>query len=184
MNRKNPTALSALLFGALLAFAAQAQDPQKPAAESAPAAATARAPGQEPDPRIIEGIMQCLGEGLPEGWQKTWFTINETGRNSKDATGTTRQFEAKFFYATDPKDAKGKPYRPCGANRIVDGVIALNDYLQPSQKRWTGLTMTFLIDGTYDASYDYTVRKPAPAAAPAKSAAKPAAKKKQETTKQ
>jgi hypothetical protein len=177
MNRKNPTAFSALLFGALLAFAAQAQDPQKPAAGPAAAAAAAPAPSQEPDPRIIEGIVQCLAEGLPDGWQKTWFTINETGRSSKDATGTTRQFEADFFYATDPKDAKGKPYRPCGANRIVDGVIALNDYLQPSQRHWTGVTMTFMLDGTYGANYDYSVRKPAPA----KAAPKAAAKKKQET---
>lgn len=183
MNRKSLNVFSALLLGALFAVAAQAQDPQKPAAEPAPAAAATPGPGQEPDPKIIEGLMECLAEGLPEGWQKTWFTISEIGRSSNLAEGTTRQFEAKFFYATDPNDTKGRTLKPCGANRIVDGVIALNDYLQPSQKRWTGVTMTFFIDGRYGANYDYTVRKPAPAAAPAKATAKPAAKKKLEATK-
>jgi hypothetical protein len=179
MKRTSLISLSTLILGTLFTFAAQAQAPQKPAAESAPVAATP-GPGQEPDPKIIEGIMQCLGEGLPEGWQKTWFVISETGRSTE---GTTRQFEAKFFYATDPKDAKGKPLAPCGGTRVIDHVIALNDYLQPSQRRWTGVTMTFMIDGSYSANYDYTVRKPAPAAAPAKAAAKPAAKKKQEAAK-
>ena len=180
MNRKSVTAFFALFLGALFALAAQAQDPQKPAAEPAPAAAVP-GPGQEPDPKIIEGIMACLGEGLPEDWKKAWFVISETGSNTRDAGGITRQFQANFFYATDPNETKGKSLKPCGANRIVDGVIALNDYLQPSQRRWTGVTMTFLVDGRYEATYDYTVHKPAPAAA--KSAAKPATKKKQETTK-
>ena len=182
MNRKSVTAFFALFLGALFALAAQAQDPQKPAAEPAPAAAVP-GPGQEPDPKIIEGIMACLGEGLPEDWKKTWFVISETGSNTRDAGGITRQFKANFFYATDPNETKGKTLKPCGANPIVDGVIALNDYLQPSQRRWTGVTMTFNIDGTYDAAYEYTVRKSAPAAAPAKAAAKPAAKKKQEAAK-
>ena len=173
---KRPS-LIALILGALLAallsFGVQAQDPQKPAAPDP-------VPGQEPDPQIIVGLMECLAEGLPEGWKKTWFSIQEISRE----TGTgVRQYEAKFFYATDPADRAGRKLEPCGANRIVDGVLALNAYLQPSQRRWTGVTMTFNIDGTYDAAYDYTERKPAPANAPAKAAPKPAAKKKQEAAK-
>ena len=177
------SSLLALALGALLSFSVQAQDPQKPAAQD-PAAA-APAPGQEPDPKIIIGLMECLAEGLPEGWKKTWFVIQEI---SRDVAGGTRQYEAKFFYATDPADRVGKRLEPCGMNRIVDGVLGLNDYLQPAQRRWTGVTMTFNIDGSYDAAYEYTARKPAagaPAAgaAPAKAAAKPAAKKKQEAAK-
>ena len=137
-------------------------------------------PGQEPDPKIIVGLMECLAEGLPEEWKKTWFVIQEISREA--GTGV-RQYEAKFFYATDPADRVGRKLEPCGANRIVDGVVALNAYLQPGQRRWTGVTMTFNIDGTYDAAYDYTERKPAPAKAPAKAAPKSAAKKKQEAAK-
>ena len=179
----------ALALGALLAFAVQAQDPQKPAAGTAAQQdpAPAPAPGQEPDPKIIEGIMACLGQGLPEGWKKAWFVISEIGR---EADGSKRQYEGNFFYATDPEDRKGRPFKPCGANRIVDGLLALNAYLQPSQRRWTGVTMTFLIDGRYEAAYDFTPRAAAPikplpeAAAPAAPAAKkPTAKKKQETSK-
>ena len=173
------TSLIALVLGALLAFSVQAQDPQKPAAQE-PAAAPAPAPGQEPDPKIIVGLMECLAEGLPEGWKKTWFVIQEI---SRDVDGGTRQYEAKFFYATDPADRLGKRLEPCGTSRIVDGVLGLNAYLQPGQRRWSGVTMTFNIDGSYDAAYDYTVRKPSAGAAPAKAAPKPAAKKKQEAAK-
>ena len=179
----------ALVLGALLAFAAQAQDPQKPAAGAAAQQdqAPAPAPGQEVDPKIIEGIMACLGQGLPEGWKKAWFVISEIGR---EADGSTRQYEGTFFYATDPDDRKGRPFKPCGANRIVDGVLALNAYLQPSQRRWSGVTMTFLVDGRYEAAYDFTPRAAAPikplaepATTTAKPTAKTAAKKKQEASK-
>ena len=176
--------LAAVVLGALLAFAVQAQDPQKPAAGAAATQEPAvPGPGQEPDPKIVEGIMACLGEGLPEGWKKAWFVMNEIGRSS-DAEGATRQFEATFYYATDPSDTKGKQFKPCGANRIVEGVIALNAYLQPSQRRWGGMTMTFLLDGRYEASYDFSPRKPAPIVKPAaKPAPKSTAKKKPETPK-
>ena len=170
--------LIALVLGALLAFPAQAQDPQKPAAQE-PAAAPAPVPGQPPDQKIIVGLMECLAEGLPEGWKKTWFVIREIRRGADGV----RQYEAKFYYATNPADREGKPLEPCGATRIIDGVLALNNYLQPSQRRWTGMTMTFNIDSSFDATYDFTEPKPAPGAAPAKAAPKPAAKKKQEAAK-
>jgi hypothetical protein len=181
MKRLSSTAfLLAVLLAALLSsFGVQAQDPRKPAA---PDPAAAPVPGQEPDPKIIEGIMACLGEGLPDGWKKAWFVISEIGRE-----GETRQYEGNFFYSTDPDDRKGKPLKPCGANRIVDGVLALNAYLQPSQRRWSGVTMTFLLDGRYEAAYDFTPRAAAPikpVAEPATTTAKkPATKKKQETPK-
>ena len=133
MNRKALISLLVLFLGAPLRLTAQAQDPQKPAAE--PAAATVPGPGQEPDPKIIENMMLCLAEGLLEGWKKTWFVVSEVGRGRIDAQGTTRQFEANFFYATDPDDAKGKLLKPCGANSIVDGVIALNDYASGAGRR-------------------------------------------------
>lgn len=176
MNRKNLIVFPALLLGALFTLAVQAQDSRKPAAESA--AASAPDPGQD---KVIEKLMECLAEGLPEGWQKAWFTITEIGRKSNLAEGTTRQFEGNFFYATDPNDAKGKPLTSCGANRIIDGVLSLNNFLLPSQRRWTGVTMNFAIDGSYSAKYDYAATKPAPATS--KATPKPAAKKKQETAK-
>ena len=177
--------LAAIAVGSLIAFAALAQTPPNPAAEAKPeaspqkdAATPAPGPGQEPDPQILQGMMRCMAEGLPANWNKAWFVISEIGRES-DTSGVRRRLEATFHFATDPKDAKGKPFKPCGANRIIDGVIALNDYLQPSQKHWLGVTMTFTADGSYKADYDFTPRKPAPA----KAATKPAAKKKQEPAK-
>jgi hypothetical protein len=179
----NRISMIAFVLCALLSFKVQAQDPQKPAAGDAAQAGSAPATPGEPDPKIVEGIMACLGEGLPEGWKKAWFVMNEIGR-SNDSEGATRQFEATFYYATDPSDTKGRQFKPCGANRIVEGVIALNAYLQPSQRRWGGMTMTFLLDGRYEASYDFSPRKPAPIVKPAAApAAKPAAKKKSEAPK-
>lgn len=173
----------ALLLGTLIAFAVHAQDPQKPApkadeAKQEPAAKPAPGPGQEPDPKILEGIFDCLAEGLTPQWQKAWFVIRETARDERSAT---RSFEGKFFFANDANDAKGKPLRTCGGEKIIEGVKALNDYLPDNQQRWTGATFMFTRDGKFEAKYDYS--KPKPAAAPAKKTAKPPAKKKQEVAK-
>ena len=151
-----------LIAAVLLALAVPAYAQDKPAP----------GPGQEPDPAIIEGIMQCLAEGLTPQWFKTWFTIRETRRND---AGTARQYEAVFFVANSPSDEKGEPLSPCGPEKIIEGVGALNAYLPESQQRWTAATFTFYRDGRYAANYDYSaVPKPKPAA---KAAAKPAAKK-------
>ena len=174
---------------ALCAFSAYAQDPQKPAAEAEKPAAEAEKPaaeaakpepapgpkpGDEPDPKILEGIFACISEGLPEGWKKAWFVIRETARN-KD--GSARSYAADFFYATNVNDRKGRPLKPCGPERVLEGVGALNDYLPDGQRRWTGATFTFLSDGKYDVKYDYTPPKPAAAKPAAKPVAKPAVKK-------
>src|SRR5258706_14979251 len=151
------------LLCALFAFAVQAQDPQKPAP----------GPGQEPDPKILEGIMTCLAEGLPPEWKRAWFVIHEI---APDAASAARRFEANFFFATDVRDRKGKRLRPCGAEPVLDGVVSLNAYLPESQRRWTGATFTFQSDGHYEASYDYSPFKPKPAT-------RPAARKKQESGK-
>jgi hypothetical protein len=166
--------LSVPLIAALCTFAAYAQDPQKPSAESEKAAAEAakpeaapeRKPGQEPDPKILEDLFSCIAEGLPQGWKKTWFVIRQT-KSSPD--GKTRGFAADFFYATNVSDRKGRALKPCGPDRVLEAVGALNDYLPDSQKRWTGATFSFMSDGKFEAHYDFTPYKPAPA--------KPAAKK-------
>ncbi len=175
------------LLAALLALAmlpAHAQDAAKP--EAKPDAAPADAaksepakpepgPGQDPDPEILRGLLQCLAVGLPENWQRAWFEIHEIRR---DATGRDRQFQALFHYATSEKDHKGQKLQPCGADEILEGVGKLNAYLPSDQLRWTGATFTFLRDGRFDAKYDYTPPKPA-----AKAPAKPAAKKKTDAKK-
>ncbi len=166
--------LLAPFVAATFSFAAHAQDPIKPAAEAQkPAAeaaksepAPARQPGQEPDPKILEGLFACIAEGLPEGWKKTWFVIRETAQ-SKD--GLERSFAADFFYATNVNDRKGRPLKPCGPDPVLEAVGALNDYLPENQQRWTGATFSFMRDGKFEAQYDYTQRKPA--------AKKPATKK-------
>src|SRR5512139_2384529 len=109
-------AVLALLLGTLTAFAARAQDPQKPApAAEEPkqeqATKPAPGPGQEPDPKILEGIFDCLAPGLTPEWKKAWFVVSEIARDERSAT---RSFEAKFFFATDAGDSKGRPLRTCG----------------------------------------------------------------------
>lgn len=174
MNRTSIAAL--LLLGALLAGGVQAQDP-KPAAQAQPEAAKpAPAPGQEPDPQIIEGIMKCLSEGLTEDWQKAWITVHQI---SRDSTAATRQYVAEFFLAKNLVDIKGERMRTCGDESVLKNIVALNAYLPESQRRWTSAMFTFYRDGRYSVNYDYSPVKP-----PAKPAAKKApAKKKQETAK-
>jgi hypothetical protein len=158
----NPTIVSALLLGALLAGNVQAQDP-KPAAASAEAVKPG--PGQEPDPKIIEGMMRCMAEGLPENWQKAWFVIRQIDVDPKDRS---RKFEANFFFATQEVDKKGKRLQTCGAAKVLEGVAALNAYLPDEQKRWSGVTMTFFRDGRYQANYDMSPFMPTAKQAPAK----------------
>jgi hypothetical protein len=174
-------------FASLFATPVHAQDPQKPEAKPEAGAKQDPAkpegdakqeparpeagPGKEPDPKIIHGLLECLAPGLPQGWAKAWFVITETGR---DKTGKTRDYRAVFRYSTKADDKKGRPLQPCGANQILEGVGALNEYLPGNQQRWTGATFSFYSDGKYEAQYDYTPRKPA---------AKPAAKKKADAKK-
>jgi len=182
----NQACLAAILACSLLALPAQAQDPKKnePAAEK-PAAGAAqdpgkpqRAPGQTPDPAIIEGIVHCLAEGLTQDWKKAWFVISEVGR---DTSAGTREFEGNFFFATSEKDRKGMRLKTCGAEKIIQGVSDLNDYLTKDQQRWTSANFTITSDGKYDMKYDYTPFKPKPAAKSPK--AKPTAKKAPEPAK-
>ena len=177
--------LAAFAACALIAFAAQAQDPKK--SEAAPAKPAAQdpvdpiqpKPGDTPDPRIVEGIINCLAPGLTPDWKKAWIVIKEIDR---DESKSVRQFEGNFFYATKESDTKGKQLQTCGGDRIVAYVGLLNGYLKEDQQGWTSMSMTFMRDGRYDAKYDYTPveSKPKP---PAKPAAKAAAKK-QEPAKQ
>lgn len=162
---------------ALCALSVHAQDPQKPEPQpqtepqQQPEAPPAPGPGQERDPKIIADIFACVSEGLPEGWKKAWFVISEVERN---VDGSSRKYEARFRFATSSNDRKGRPFKPCGAERVREGVVALNDYLPDSQRRWTGATFTFTSEGEFEIKYDYTPRKPAPARPAAK---KPAAGK-------
>jgi hypothetical protein len=168
----------ALLLAALCAPAVHAQDAQNPAAPPAAEAPKPKPkPGDPADPQIIEKMFNCLAPGLPKNWKKAWIVVNEI---SRDEAGTSRNFEANFFFATSIKDSKGKKLTPCGADPVLEGVGALNDYLPENQRRWTGVTFTFASDGKFDATYDYTPRKPAPE--PAKPAAKAKAAKKSDST--
>lgn len=167
------------LAAALCAFAVHAQETKKPepgAAQEAPKPAPGPAqeaqtpepgPGQELDAKILEQIFACIAEGLTEDWKKTWFVITEIERS---ADGRSRNFEANFFLATSMEDNKGKPLTPCGPDRVLEGVGALNSYLPFEQRRWTEAIFTFTRDGKFDAKYDFTPRQPAavkPAPTPA-----------------
>jgi hypothetical protein len=172
--------LFALLTAALCTPVAHAQDAQKPAAQAPVEAQKPKPkPGDPADPQIIEKIFNCLAPGLTKDWKRAWIVVNEIGR---DEAGTSRNFEANFFFATNLKDKKGKKLTPCGADPVLEGVGALNDYLPENQRRWTGATFTFTSEGKFDATYDYTPRKPAPAPEPAKPAAKAKAAGKSDST--
>ena len=160
-------AIALLLLAALGAQSAQAQDP-KPSVEAKPAAA---APGQEPDPKIIEDIMQCLVPGLTSDWQRTWIIVTQV---SHEAGAATRQYVAEFFYASKESDKNGRRMRTCGDESVLKGITALNAYLPESQRRWTSAVFTFYRDGRYAANYGY---EPVPAASEEKPAPKKAAKK-------
>ena len=179
------TCLAALAACTLIAFATQAQEPKQPAdAPEKPAAqdlvgAIQPKPGDTPDPRIVEGIMECFAQGLAPDWKKAWMVIKEIDREDSKSV---RQFEGNFFYATKESDTKGMRLQTCGGERVVAYIGLLNGYLKEDQQGWTSMTMTFMRDGRYDAKYDYTPIKPK-----SKPVAKPAAKasaKKQEPAKQ
>ena len=174
----NRLPLPTFVLASLFAFAVHAQGLKLPDAKPAettpaPAAAATPGPGQEPDPKIVEEIMNCLAEGLPPDWKRAWFIIREAER---DKSGKERVYIGRFFVATDENDRKGKPLQTCGPNRIVTAVGKLNEYLPANQQRWTGATFNFYRDGRFDVAYDFTPPKPA-------AKAKPAAKKKQEAAK-
>lgn len=174
MNRVLPCLLIAC---ALLALPARAQDP-KPAAAAPAASEPAKpepGPGQEPDPKILEGIFDCLSSGLSKDWAKAWFVVSEIERDERSAT---RRFEANFFYATSASDNAGVRLRTCGPERIIEGVKALNDYLPLNQQRWTSANFMFTSDGKFEVKYDFTplAAKPAEETPAKKPAARPAAK--------
>jgi hypothetical protein len=177
------TLLAPLLAGALLAGGAFAQDQkpaaaaaEKPAAEAQAAERPKPGPGQEVDPKIIEGMVGCMAAGLPEDWKKAWFVVHQIGVNPDKS----RKFEANFFFAKQEDDSKGEPLKTCGAEQVLQGVLELNAYLPDSQKRWSGVTMTFHRDGRYQANYDMTPFKPKPET---KKASKTPPKKKAESSK-
>lgn len=168
-NDRGMKRIVALLFACigaiLIACAVHAQEAQK----------SARAPGQPPDPRILEEIFACLAQGLPQDRKKAWFVMEEMGRGVDTAN---REFEANCFYATSMDDARGSPLTPCGAERMLEGVSALNGYLPERQRRGTGAAFSFTSEGRYDVKCDYTLRASTPVKpAIAEPAAKPATRK-------
>lgn len=168
------------LLAAALAGTALAQD--KPAAKPAPTPvekpAPAPVPGTEPDPKIFQEIYNCIAEGLKPGWKRAWITVVELDRTDD---GNSRNFEAVFLQTDKDADKEGEPLPgTCGSGRIIKSIGDLNDYLQPEQRRWTEVTITFYSEGKYEVKYGYgPIRAPAKPAAVkpgAKPAAKPAAK--------
>ena len=161
---------------ALCALAVHAQDPQKPEPQpqsepqQQPEAPQRPEPEPAPNSRIMEQIFACIAEGLPQDWMKAWFVITATGRS---ADGSSRKLVARFFFATNVKDRKGKPFKPCGLEPVFEGVGALSDLLPEEQRRWTEATISITNDGNFEAKFDFTPRKPAAA----KPAAKPTRKK-------
>ncbi len=113
--------------------------------------AIAQQPAQ-PDPKELEEIFTCMASGLPANWKKTWVVVTETS----NASGT-RQFEAKFFFATSASDSAGRPLRPCNERQVAESVYALNKYLPTfDQRQWKSARLQFGDDGSFNISYDYS----------------------------
>lgn len=114
-------------------------------------AAIAQQPGQ-PDPKELEEIFACMASGLPPNWKKTWVVVTEIS----NASGT-RNFEAKFFFATSASDNTGRPLRPCNERQVAESVYALNKYLPTfDQRQWKSARLQFGDDGSFNISYDYS----------------------------
>ena len=119
------------------------------AAASALVAAPAPAQ-QQPDPKLIQEIYDCLAVGLPKDWKKAWMTVTQVGGSSAQG-----EFEGRFFYATSPKDTAGKPLSTCGAQNIARSVSALRAGQAADQRGWKGPRLTFTSDGKFDLYFDY-----------------------------
>ncbi len=142
--RKRITAAAAAAAAALFLVTGYAQD--KPAAHA--------------DPKIVQEIYDCMAKGLPEGWATAWVTVRQVAD-----TGTKREFEAEFRYATEPGDAQGKPLHPCDSRQVVKNVLALNRSLKPEQRRWTAAKLLYDSKGKFSVHYGYAApREKAPAA--------------------
>ena len=105
---------------------------------------------QQPDPKLVQEIYDCLAVGLPKDWKKAWMTVTQVSGSSAQG-----EFEARFFYATSPKDTTGKPLATCGAQSIARSVSALRAGQSSDQRAWKGLRLTFTSDGKFDLYYDY-----------------------------
>lgn len=148
-----------LLCCAALALAtglAQAQSAIKPpAAKSKPKpAAAAKKPAvedlQNEGVRAVEEIFACLAAGLPEDWRRAWVIVTELSGGDRE-----RSFEAKFHYSLDAEGAHPADLVPCSAREAAMRVYALNEFLEPAQRRWKVATLTFTREGGFELKYDY-----------------------------
>ena len=99
---------------------------------------------------MVSNIFDCMSPGLPQEWRKTWVVI--TG---KDAPGSERKYEAKFYFATLPSDLEGEPFVPCSAQEITRRLTGLNEGLPPDRRAWKSATLVITSEGEFDLKYDY-----------------------------
>ncbi len=117
-------------------------------------------PATHADPKIVQEIYDCLAKGLPKDWNEAWVTVRQVAD-----TGKKREFEAEFRYATEAKDAHGKPLHPCDSRQVVNNVLALNRSLTPQERRWTAAKLLYDSKGKFTVHYDYSApREKAPGA--------------------
>lgn len=174
--------VAALALIALPVRAADTKPAAKPAAKAAakPAAGKPAAKEDEPEPhvRLIQSIFSCIAGGLPKEWFAAWVTVAEIGRS---IDGKSRNFEANIRATADASDRDGVEVRPCDSQKIIEGVLNMNEFLKPEQRAWTSVAMIFGADGKFEVRYDYTPvqyeQNPAaaPEGKPAPAPAKPAA---------
>jgi hypothetical protein len=105
---------------------------------------------QQPDPKLIQEVFDCLAVGLPKDWKKAWVVVSDLGEAGKE-----RKYEGKFFYATSAADKAGKPLVPCSAQQAAKSVIALNERLPEDKRRWKQARLTYTSEGKFDLYYDY-----------------------------
>lgn len=124
-----------------------AKPPPKPAVEakrkSAAAVETERA-------EAVLRIFECLATGLPRQRRRGWAEIVETAADGKE-----HSFEGKFYYLPEAEGAEPAALVPCSAREVAERVYALNDFLEPEQRRWKAATLVFTGDGKFELKYDY-----------------------------
>jgi len=105
---------------------------------------------QQPDPKTIQEIFDCLAVGLPKDWKKAWVVVSDLGEAGKE-----RKYEGKFYYATSPADDAGTPLVTCSAQQVANSVLTLSAALPADQRRWKQARLTFTSEGKFDLHYDY-----------------------------
>ncbi len=100
--------------------------------------------------KAAQRIFECVAAGLPGDWRRAWAEVTEIATD-----GNERRFEGRFYYLPEAEGAEPVDLAPCDTREVAERIYALNDYLEPEQRRWQAATLIFTRDGKFELKYDY-----------------------------